>query len=950
MNKKLFSIFIIPLVILITSSGILMNEIQNGGIKEMGPEPTIVWFPEKVEINIFPGTVKGVNVSFISNKDLKNVKFWVIPFLLSAKRFISIEPESFGDIIAGEENSVQIIVSVPSGTRLSKYSAMVFVASERITPLINHKFSKPHLRFLRIIVNVVEPSVEEIPETISLPGEDRIYEDPETKAIFIKDEIVVGFKEGTSEETMKNVVSEIGGVFLGSNEELNLYQIQVPITSLNELNPLIEQLKTEESIKVAFHHWISSIEKTPNDPDFDSDTWDEENPADKNWPQELIKLPSGWDIETGTVITKVAVIDNGFDFQHEDLKENIFLTGKTNFVRNHGTHVAGILGARGNNNKGVAGTMWETGLFLYSAGLEDERLISSVAAAVGMKNAIENGARVINFSAGGYYKKTEDLKEANNFWKQYVIERTKKKGKDVLFVFAAGNDGKDHINHSPSSLSLEYDNVISVAAVDINGDLANYSNFGEVTVAAPGGDGLPLDEGDVYNTLPSNTYGYKGGTSMATPFASGLAGLIYSEAQEKEINLTAAKVKEYIVNGAEFGGKKIPNQPFYVINTYESLKLLISPVIDSGWLTFQHDAQHTGRSPITGSQTNNLKWTFNLDPLDLVYTSQPPVIDNEENIYQAYSRSDGSGGIYAINKNGNLLWNFITNDGGATYPTISPNGVIYVNVGSWIYAVDLEDGTLNWKILLDRGISMSSPILSSDGTIYVAGFNFYAISSEGSIKWTISTPERFGFTMSFPVLGYDGTIYARVTNLYPDEGKLYAMNSDGSIKWIYSDNIPIASFAFPVISQNGIIYLITSTLDIPQNFRINAINTDGSLKWTSNDIEGWIKSPALAPDGSLYLPISLSLIMDFDLYKIETIDGSLKKVNLAEKIRLTPIIDNDGTLYLSTVSNKFIAINPDGTLKWSYDNISITNFPAMGPSGTIYAYSYLDRILYAFGE
>lgn len=330
---------------------------------------------------------------------------------------------------------------------------------------------------------------------------------------------------------------------------------------------------------------------TPNDPKFDSDTWDEDNPEGRNWGQEFIKLPSAWFIETGNKDIKVAIVDDGFDINHKDLKENIDLN-PVGLKRSHGTHVAGIIGAKGNNEKGIAGVMWDSGLYLYGAGVYGEEYLDRVLAATSMKHSILHGAKVVNFSAGNTYGTLEDARKANDFWKEFVLKWVEDNNKDVLFVVSAGTTKVDAKFTSPTSLTEEEkykDIIISVTAMNKDGSLG--TNFGKlVTVAAPGEETLstvPLfsteDWALCYEIIPRppDGYGCMSGSSQAAPFVSGLAGLIWSKAEEIGITLTAKNVKDLIVNGAIKGGKYVSGPdgyPIFIINAYESLKLLAPPV------------------------------------------------------------------------------------------------------------------------------------------------------------------------------------------------------------------------------------------------------------------------------------------------------------------------------------------------------------------------------------
>ena len=179
----------------------------------------------------------------------------------------------------------------------------------------------------------------------------------------------------------------------------------------------------------------------------------------------------------------------------------------------HGTHVAGIIGAVGDNGTGVAGVMWNVKLMALKF-LDSEGYGTVSEEVEGIDYAVENGAKIMNASFGGYeYSQSEyDAVEAANT-------------AGILFIAAAGNEeyNNDLTPMYPASYSLL--NIISVAATDQDDIRASFSNFGltSVDVAAPG----------VYilSTIPQNEYfdkDFNWGTSMAAPHVSGLAGLLYS--------------------------------------------------------------------------------------------------------------------------------------------------------------------------------------------------------------------------------------------------------------------------------------------------------------------------------------------------------------------------------------------------------------------------------------
>jgi len=111
------------------------------------------------------------------------------------------------------------------------------------------------------MVKVKEPTAEEIPiDEVSLPTLERIYEDPETGAIYVRDEVIMGFEEGTSEARIKEIVAGVNGVFLGSDSDLGFYQVLVPVTHPSELDSIIQQLESHPEVRIATYHWLIKID------------------------------------------------------------------------------------------------------------------------------------------------------------------------------------------------------------------------------------------------------------------------------------------------------------------------------------------------------------------------------------------------------------------------------------------------------------------------------------------------------------------------------------------------------------------------------------------------------------------------------------------------------------------------------------------------------------------
>jgi outer membrane protein assembly factor BamB len=238
---------------------------------------------------------------------------------------------------------------------------------------------------------------------------------------------------------------------------------------------------------------------------------------------------------------------------------------------------------------------------------------------------------------------------------------------------------------------------------------------------------------------------------------------------------------------------------------------------------------------------------------------------------------------------------------------------------------------LKWKLNTGE-LSISTPVISKDGMIYLGLMDFHksliAMNPNGTIKWFYDAGD---YVDSSPAIGEDGTIY------FGSEGdNLYALFPNGTLKWsTYLGEGWVDSS--PAIDQYGIIYCTTVV-----SSQIHAVYPNGTIKW-SFQTEGWVySSPAIAEDGTVYVGSD-----DRYFYSISP-NGTMNwRYRVGDSIQVTPAIGSDGTIYFGCWDWYLYALNPDGTLKWkvSTGNNIDESSPAIGSDGTIVIGSQSGKIV-----
>jgi outer membrane protein assembly factor BamB len=283
-------------------------------------------------------------------------------------------------------------------------------------------------------------------------------------------------------------------------------------------------------------------------------------------------------------------------------------------------------------------------------------------------------------------------------------------------------------------------------------------------------------------------------------------------------------------------------------------------------------------------------------------------------------------GLSAVTNNGVMAsnkWTFPAGRGGA--PAIALDGTIYFgSEDRHLYAVN-SDGTQKWAFTF-REITPTPPAIAHDGTLYVSGDGIlYALTPAGATKWAYT---NYNNGVGSPILGADGTVYVGSGG----GGVFYAFSPSGTVKWSFNPGNGASIADSAAIGSGGTIFFTSG--------RLNAITPQGVRLWvTTNDFS--TSSPVVGQNGTVYVEGSghtLCAVNSGGELQWE-FPGDGKRYNPPA----TPAIDSAGVLYYC-VSNSVLAVNAQGQLLWTvfggYSMAGVylaTTSPVIGPDGTIYA-------------
>jgi subtilisin family serine protease len=332
-----------------------------------------------------------------------------------------------------------------------------------------------------------------------------------------EDQILIKPKAGIGRTALNNFHLAQKSAVLRTFEHIGSLQI-LGVPKGETVQGLIAKYQKSGLVEFAEPDYLGHIYAVPNDPGYMNH---------RLWGLDTIAAPAAWNVLTSASNIVVAVLDTGVRYTHQDLAANMWVNPNdgshgwnvlagTNDPNDdnggHGTMVAGVLGAVGNNGIGVVGVAWQVQIMACKC--FDQLGNGSISSVItGMDYAQTNGARIINASWGF----TNSLALSNAVYSL--------RDSNIIIVAACGNSATDIDLNPTYPASYPFDNVVTVAATTTNDTLAAFSNYGATSVhlAAPGDR--------IYSTFAaSDSYYYTdSGTSFAAPYVAGALALMLTK-------------------------------------------------------------------------------------------------------------------------------------------------------------------------------------------------------------------------------------------------------------------------------------------------------------------------------------------------------------------------------------------------------------------------------------
>lgn len=401
---------------------------------------------------------------------------------------------------------------------------------------------------------------------------------------YVDGELLIQFIEGASDDDKQKALDKVKGqpiekILTKAMERASRKEGVLLVKVNKKVLEAIADLENTPSVEFAEPNFIYTHAATSTDPNFTNGSlWGMYGPATSPANQFGSNAAAAWASNTtGSASVYVGIIDEGVQLTHPDLSgqvwnnpndpvdgvdndrngyvddingwdfagnnRTVYDGGNRGSSDDHGTHVAGTIGGKANNGTGVVGVNWSVTMisakFLGSNGGTSANAIKAVDYLTNLKNRGLNVVASNNSWGGGGYSQAlfDAISRANNA--------------GIMFIAAAGNSGTNNDVTASYPANYNLPNVISVAAIDRNGALASFSQYGATTVdiGAPGVG--------VLSTTAFNTYSSYNGTSMATPHVTGAVALYVSTHLGASVTQIMNAILSSAVPTASLSGKTV---------------------------------------------------------------------------------------------------------------------------------------------------------------------------------------------------------------------------------------------------------------------------------------------------------------------------------------------------------------------------------------------------------
>lgn len=742
----------------------------------------------------------------------------------------------------------------------------------------------------------------------------------------------------------------------------------VEVADTDTPDDAIARLQATGRYEYVEHDYIRYVQTSPNDPKFtDNSLWQFNNIGQASssvtgLSGADISAVRAWSVITDASNIVVAVVDTGVNLSHQDIAANLwtnpsptksdlhganYVGGRGSMVSGdpsdnagHGTHVAGTIGAVGNNGVAAVGVAWKVQIMavkVFSA--SGSGTVSEISA--GINYAIAHGANVINASYGA--------SGSTGYSQAELTAITAAKTAGIIFVAAAGNDAAslDLTRSYPASHQL--DNIVTVGASNRRDELSSFSNYGAaVDIIAPGEEIVSLD----YSTTAGTTT--MSGTSMATPHITGAVALLRAQFPTDTYRQTINR----LLRGAEAGvgaGFTNKSQTSGRLNLYKALTTTTNRPFnddfadrptytgDNLWIRSNNvgATAESSEPAIAGySATSTLWWQWTSKSGGTVSVSTSG--SDYDTLLAVYTGS-ALGGLIAVASN--------DNDSSVTTSRVSftaQAGVTYQ------IAVDGKSGASGLTMLtvgtIPSNDTFANATTLSGVSTQVTGTNANCSretgeprilnNSGGTSLWYQWTAPKSG---TFQVAAY--------SNDFDPLLAVYTGSAVTSLSLVSSsDNTGVSSAqtaslcTFSAVA--GTTYRITVDSKSASTIGQFTLSLTDSV-WQGTVTAGITGSPAVGSDGTVYVGST-----DQSIYAFSS-DGTQKWAYATGGLIDTssPAISDSGIIYVGSADGKLYALNSDGTAKWTHNFSSTTTVsagcsPAIGSDGTVYI-RITDGYLYA---